>query len=635
MCGIAGGWWKQEPINIKDRLQYSLSKMKNRGPDDEGSEYFRSQFGMVALGHRRLSILDLSPAGHQPMHTADGHFSIVFNGEIYNYRELRIELESLGFEFTSNSDTEVLLNAWVQWREKCLDRLQGMFAFVVYDHRNQTLVAVRDAFGIKPFFYYIDDDRFIFASQQDALIILRGDPVEADWQRGYDYLVHRDYDSQERTFIRGVKHLMPGCWFKVNLESGRTTEPEFWWQPVIKQTSKLTFSQAAETVREKFLENIRLHLRSDVPIGAALSGGIDSSAVVCAMRYIEPELPINTFSFIAKGSELSEEHWVDRINDFTGANAHKFTVTGEELGRDVDAILQAQGEPFGSTSMYAQYRVFQHAREHGVVVILDGQGADELLAGYNGQPGQRLLSLLEQCKLISALKFSVKWNRWQIRNYKPSWMHLGRILLPDTSYAMARKLLGRNFQPPWLKTKLLRDAGINFNENRYTLKRDGRGRRVIEQMANSLQFRGLPALLRHGDRSSMKFSVESRVPFLTIPMAELLYSLPEEYLISNTGETKHIFRAAMRGIVPNDVLDRRDKIGFETPERDWLFAISAQLRQWLQSSSHIPFINNQELIKAFDSVVESKQNFSEPLWRWINYVRWYDNVILCRPTCND
>ncbi|SOY82786.1 Asparagine synthetase [Cupriavidus taiwanensis] len=623
MCGIVGGFWKRPDQQLEKRLAAALAAMHHRGPNDRGFDLHPSAHGVVVLGHTRLSIIDLTSGGHQPMVSADERYAMVFNGEIYNYRELREELRSLGHVFRSDSDTEVLLSAWAQWQKKCLPRLEGMFAFVVHDRLENRLTFVRDAFGIKPLFYEQHGDRTYFASEHPALLALRGTRHELDWQRSYDYLVHGDYDSTERSFIAGVKHLAPGHLLETDLSSGTPGTPERWWRPDTRQHSKLSFIQAAEAVREQFLQNIRLHLRSDVALGAALSGGVDSSAVVCAMRHVEPDLPIHTFSYIAQGSDLSEESWADSINQHVGARPHKVTASADELYRDLDQMIQAQGEPFGSTSIYAQYRVFQLAREHGVTVTLDGQGADELLAGYSGYPGYRLLSLLGNGGPFAAHAFAREWSRWPGRSYRLACMELGRIVLPDQLYSSARKALGRDFAPPWLKVGMLADAGVALKESRSGLSVQGRGRRVMEQLAKSLQERGLPALLRHADRNAMRFSVESRVPFLTVPMANLLLSLPEEYLIAGNGETKSVFRAAMRGIVPDSVLDRKDKIGFATPERDWLMSLSSKLRVWLQDSHAIPFIHRDALLESFDAVMAGKARFTWQVWRWVNFVRWH------------
>lgn len=623
MCGIAGGWWVKPPKEIDKNISDSLEKIAHRGPNDRGAESFRYKDGVVVLAHTRLSIIDLSSGGHQPMYSPSGDYGIIFNGEIYNYKELKAELISHGVSFRSDSDTEVLLAAWEKWGLSTLPKLDGMFAFVVFDKTSNKLTCVRDAFGIKPFFYSRSSAYFVFASEQGAVLKLRDEKAKINWQRSYDYLVHGDYDSTEETFVAGIKHLMPGYFVEISLDDHLQNEPQEWWKPDLSQSSRLSFSSAAEAVREKFLQNTRLHLRSDVPLGAALSGGIDSSAVVCAIKHVEPSINLNTFSYIANNSRLSEEKWVDVINGYTSSKAHKTFASGEDLRRDLDKMIEVQGEPFGSTSIYAQYRVFQLAKENGITVTLDGQGADELMAGYHGYPGHRLLSLIEERRFIEAHRFARRWGRWPGRSYKMALMYLGRLTLPDSVYEFTRGYLGRSFKPSWLKTELLIENGVRLSEGRVHLSHDGHGRRVVEGMARAIKGRGLPGLLRHGDRNSMAFSIESRVPFLTVSLANLLYSLPEEYLISANGETKSVFREAMRGIVPDEILNRKDKVGFATPEEDWLLGMADLVRDWLQNADNIEFLDREELLKAFDAVASGKTRFSWQVWRWVNFVRWF------------
>lgn len=623
MCGIAGGWWPN-PALAQKQLPQALSAMRRRGPDDQGLELYPFDPAVVALGQVRLSIIDLSAAGHQPMHTRDGRWSIVFNGEIYNYRELRTELARLGHGFTSDTDTEVLLAAWTQWGASCLPRLTGMFAFAVLDKQTATLTCVRDAFGIKPFFYAAEDGRsFAFASELPALLPLLPTKPALNWQRAYDYLVHGDYDSTPDTFFAGVHQLPPGHWLQINTATGQIHAPQQWWSPNIIERPDWRFADAMEQVREQFLQNIRLHLRSDVPLGAALSGGIDSSAVVCAMRHVEPDLPIHTFSFIAKGSDVNEEHWVDRVNAHVGAIAHKMTVTGTELAQDLDDMIRAQGEPFGSTSIYAQYRVFQLAKENGITVTLDGQGADEMLAGYSGYPGQRLRSLVETGHWTNAWQFARNWAQWPGRSRAFAGKALGAQLSEGGLYQALRALHAGETNPHWLNTAALQEHGVHTRYPRIQPMHTARGRRVVAELALALQQRGLPALLRHGDRNSMRFSVESRVPFLTLAMVNLLLSMPENFLISPQGETKSVFRAAMRGIVPDEVLDRRDKIGFATPEQDWLLGMAPTVRQWLQADLNLPFLDQTKILQEFDAIVAGKKPFSWQVWRWVNFCRWH------------
>lgn len=622
MCGIVGGWWPQS-TNATAGLPRALQKIVHRGPDDRGYQLYPMGSAAVVLGHTRLSIIDLSAAGHQPMHSPDGRWAIVFNGEVYNYRELRAELQAHGHRFTSDSDTEVLLAAWAQWGTACLPRLVGMFAFVVLDKTQGTLHCVRDAFGIKPFFYTASGGQFAFASELPALLELLPGKPQLNWQRAYDYLVHGDYDSTPDTFYEGVHHLPPGHWLQVNAATGQAGTPQRWWQPQIEERPGWRFGDAVGQVREQFLQNIRLHLRSDVPLGAALSGGIDSSAVVCAMRHVEPDLPIHTFSFIAPGSDVNEEHWVDRVNTHVGAIAHKVSATGADLARDLDDMIRAQGEPFGSTSIYAQYRVFQLARESGITVTLDGQGADEMLAGYSGYAGQRLRSLLEAGQLKAAWQFWNAWAQWPGRSRMLGAKMWVAQMTDGPLHDWLRKLNGWDAAPPWLNTAILREHGVALRTPNLRPEVVQPGRRVVAELAHSLAVRGLSSLLRHGDRNSMRTSLESRVPFLTLDMVNLLLSMPEQFLISMQGQTKRVFRAAMRGIVPDDILDRRDKIGFATPEQDWLLSIAGQVREWLHADLKLPFLRQTQMLTTFDEIAAGRRPFSWQVWRWVNFCRWH------------
>lgn len=636
MCGIFGYYSinsTSDRITLKERLIAAETALQHRGPDDRGLESFlvsQSKGGWpyeLTLGQTRLSVIDLSLGGHQPLQSPNGRFTIVFNGEIYNYRELRQELISHSCVFNTDSDTEVLLAVWSHWGLSGLSRLTGMFSFAVYDRQKSSLIMVRDAFGIKPFFYSRSDGDFAFASEVPALTALLPVKPSLNWQRAYDYLVHGDYDSNVSTLFKGVFHLAPGHFIELDLATGALCEPKRWWKPNIEQRSDISFSQASEMVREYFLDNISLHLRSDVPLGAALSGGVDSSAVVCAIRHIEPKLPIHTFSFIASGSDVNEEHWVDRVNAHVDGISHKVHVTAQELATDLDDMIKSQGEPCGSTSIYAQYRVFKLAKEHGMTVILDGQGADEMLAGYNGYPGLRLLSLLETGRILDACKFLNDWSQWPGRSKMLGLKALMGQLTEGSLYAGLRRLNGDQHRPKWLNEHVLRDGGVSLSYPDKAPEDTLRGRRVVAELAASLSQRGLNAILRHGDRNSMRFSIESRVPFLTTDFADLLLSLPEHYLIGPNGETKRVFRAAMRGVMPDDVLDRRDKIGFATPEQAWLLSMADTVREWLREDLRLPFLNHIEVLREFELIISGKREFSWQVWRWINFFRWYKHFI--------
>lgn len=621
MCGLIGAFWVSPPLDAEARLSSGIEALKQRGPDDQGYEFYHLPDGTLALGHTRLSIIDLSSGGHQPMSSANGRYTIVYNGEIYNYRELREELKLLGYQFCTNSDTEVLLASWIIWGAKCLDSLRGMFAFVVYDHIAGTLTCVRDAFGIKPFYYRMDGDDFLFASEVPALLALMQQRPPFNLQRVYDYLLQGSYDDSAETFFAGVQQLLPGHILTMSLIDPGSTVIHRWWWPSIAERSDLSFDEAAAKMRSMFLDNIRLHLRSDVPLGAALSGGVDSSAVVCAIRHVSPDIPIHTFSYVARGTDVDEEYWADLVNAHVGAISHKVVVTPEELAEDMDDLICIQGEPFGSTSLYAQYRVFRLARDNGVTVTIDGQGADEMLAGYSGYPGPTMFSLIEKGKFIELFKFIGAWSRWPGRSYSQCLTALFSEVVPRRLRGFARRCAGRDPSPEWLNASFLKEHGVVSSTYKERFA-DARGRRLVAMLRQTLAGKGLNSLLRHGDRNSMRWSVESRVPFLTTDMAEFLLSLPEHYLISREGETKHILRAAMRGIVPDEILDRKDKVGFATPEQAWLNRLGNKVFDWLDAAEVLPFLDAANCKLEVKAMLEGQKPFNFQAWRLINFCRW-------------
>lgn len=632
MCGILGYYFfdlDQDTADPNRRLKTALDSLNHRGPDDRGIESFRIYFdanhsqGILTLGHTRLSIIDLSPGGHQPMQSIDGRYTIVFNGEIYNYREIRQELIGFGYSFRTESDTEVLIAAWAHWGVEGLRRLTGMFAFAIFDRLNQTLTLVRDAFGIKPIYYSFVDHKIFFASEISPLLILMGKGPRANIERAYQFIIYGRYENPTDTFFKNIVQLPPRSYLEIDLTSHSICHPKVWWNPSIEENSQLSFNDAADCFRELFLKNVRLHLRSDVPFGAALSGGVDSSAIVCAIRHIEPQVPLHTFTYKATGSNLSEEYWADRVNSYTNSISHKIEIRSNEFINDMHDLIRTQGEPFGTTSIYAQYRVFRKAKEAGITVILDGQGADELLAGYDGYPDQYIRSLLDRNKYTEALRFILQWSKWPDRSYKRALFNLGESYFPRRFTKYLYNNLGRNVNPLWLNDELLNDENINLlPPMKSSMTDEGDGRRLSEKLRDSLTNISLPLLLRFEDRNSMRWSIESRVPFLTTETAEFLLSLPESFLLSPTGETKRIFRAAMRDIVPDEILERRDKIGFVTPEGNWINDDSFPLKDLLSYSNDIPLFNFKELQSYLERATLDQPSYKPEVWRALQYITW-------------
>lgn len=629
MCGILGAVRANDKAASfsQQNVQNALNLLAHRGPNDQGLEYLHAANSEIIFGHTRLSIIDLSAGGHQPMHSACGTLSIVFNGEIYNYRELRQTLIQGGKVFKTDSDTEVLLSCWQTWGIGCLKHLRGMFAFAVLDRSKSRLFCVRDAFGIKPFFSQYNKGEFLFASELPAVLAMSQTTNRLNHQRAFDYLIHGAYDDDNSTFIQGIESLPAGHWMELDLtENQQQPRAQRWWWPSTIERFSGNFEQAAEQFRSLFIDSIKLHLRSDVAVGAALSGGLDSSAVVCGMRHIDPTLPINTFSYIARGQEGDEESWVDLVNEKVKAQCYKVLVSGHELANDIDDLIATQGEPFYSTSVYAQYRVFKLAKEQGVTVTLDGQGADELLAGYNGYPGPRLRSLLQQRRVRDMVQFIQAYSKWPGRSKKHAVQALIAQYVPPSLHALALKLVGRNPAPTWINrhaVEAMHLAQGNYPEKLLVNEDNPKGRYLMGTLRQSLTGGALGSLLRHGDRNSMRWAVESRVPFLNTDIAEFLLSLPEHFLISSQAETKHVMRRGLQGIVPQNILERKDKVGFATPEAIWLQQLGEKrILAWLEGSSHISLLNGKACHEEIQQIMKGTRPFSYRAWRLINLCRW-------------
>jgi asparagine synthase (glutamine-hydrolysing) len=633
MCGIAGFANADGSIDsaLFDRL---ARRIDHRGPDDSGYLYYSPDglqlsrelrcagpLGRCALASRRLAILDLGEQGWQPMGTSDGRYYIVFNGEIYNYLELRHQLESAGHQFRSQSDTEVLLTAFAYWGKNALTRLVGMFAFAILDTIERRLFLARDFFGIKPLYYTIWRGGFVFSSEIKSLLELPDLKRRANPNKIYLYLRFGETDQSPETLLEEIQQLPPGHYMEVPLDHTYTSNPICYWKPSLGRPLDISFEEAASRLRDLFLESVRLHLRSDVPVGAALSGGIDSSSIVAAMRHLQGRnLEIHAFSFIANDPQISEERWIELLGRSAGVVIHKVRASPGGLTHDLDALITSQDEPFGSTSIYAQYRVFQVARQTGIKVMLDGQGADEILGGYRYFLAARLASLIRQAKWSDAVSFLRKAST--APGTGAFWL-LSRSadhLLPESLKQLARRSIGRDLIPHWLNTAWFADRGV---VPRSSNRRNGHDV-LRRQMLETTMETSLPHLLRYEDRNSMAFSIESRVPFLTPRFVNFTLSLPEQFVIAPDGTSKAVFRRAMRGLVPDEILNRRDKIGFATPERAWL----TELRPWVEQClvgegmARLPPLDRSGIHHEWEQILRGKRSFGAHIWRWINLSKW-------------
>ncbi len=652
MCGILGAVSNNKVTT--NNFKNALNKLIHRGPDDEGYLLFNrdeilqcsgpdtveplkqqipsidevSNFKpFLFLGHRRLSIIDLSPMGHQPMEYNNGNLWIVYNGEIYNYIELKTELEKEGFIFKTHSDTEVILASYLKWGYECLNKFNGMWAFCIWDKKKNILFCARDRFGVKPFYYFFDGENFAFGSEIKALIDLPFVNTAPNSESIIPYLYFGLHDFGEQTFFQGIKQLLPGHFLIFDINT-KNLEIKRYYE--IRFNSELgTYDEGkAKLYSEEFFnlfkDAVRLRLRSDVSVGTSLSGGLDSSSIVCMMSHLlktEPEYQkvtgkkIKSFTADFHNFHLSEKRYVDEIlSHYDNIEGYFVYPDADMLKKDLYDLIYHQEEPFCSLSIYAQYCVMRLAKNNGVKVLLDGQGGDELLAGYirkhvpifwaNCISEGKILNFLKEKKLLNI--------RYLISTFF--------LFLPE------------NIQYKYLK---------NFVYNRYHVKDDKKIENEIsnylfkgfenlslnENLKNEIKYR-LPRLLKYEDRNSMTFNIETRLPFLDYRVVEFLLNLPAVYKIHN-GYSKWILRESMGNILLEKIKIRKDKIGFEVPQKELLESSHLWDKEIYKDEFVLDFltgyININKITSNFDNLLkkETRELFKGILWRTCNLGLWW------------
>jgi asparagine synthase (glutamine-hydrolysing) len=660
MCGIFGTWHidgKQVDL-IKTRRVTTL--LQHRGPDDEGYLFINTKSGRwearrgkdtmlglqmphveeglkysynMALGFRRLSIIDLSFGGHQPMSSEDGSLWIVFNGEIYNYLEIRKELELVGYCFKTQTDTEVILYAYEEWGTDCLNRFNGMWAFCIWDSKKKRIFCARDRAGIKPFYYTFSAQKFVFASEIKALLALDETPPEPNDQIVADYLFSGFLDHTEETFFKNIYQLRPGEYLLIE---GERLNLRPYWDIEPKEVRLAKESDYGERFYELLEDSIRLRLRSDVPVGSCLSGGLDSSSIVCIAnklmfdgRNIDPRLvgeKQKTFSSCFENHVYDERKFIELVIYQTGAEKNYVFPRPEDLLNDVEKLIWHHDEPFGSTSIYAQWNVMKLAKERGVTVLLDGQGADELLGGYLPSFYYLFGQLLKNNHLRCLMEEINQFRKKHWIPVKPLLMGILTVLLPN-----------------WLKSPLKRKVmgGLEWASADFR-KRYFRTFPIPGKFENDLDnhlyhiFRSmtLPALLHYEDRNSMAFSLETRLPFLDYRLVEFIFSVPTNEKIRG-GMTKVILRNALRGFLPEAIRNRVDKMGFVTPEDIWFRTILRDhVDEIIRSKSFAQkkYFNINKVKRAFDQHCWGKTNISFTIWRWVNLELWFRAFIDRKPS---
>lgn len=567
MCGIAG------LVSFQGSVERSLVKkmtdtIAHRGPDGEGC--WISDDGQTGLGHRRLSIIDLSVAAAQPMADVSERYVITFNGEIYNYLELRKELLSSGVTFRTESDTEVLLALYIQHGEKCVDFIDGMFAFVIRDNKERSLFIARDRFGEKPLYYYKDQKRFVFASEMKAIFA-------ADVKKEYDpkrlhyylsYNLYQDPNDAGSTFFRDIRQLEPGHFMTVNAE-GIVKQTKYWEVSAEKQ---IQISEA--DAREKFdfllRRSIERRLRSDVPVGSSLSGGLDSSTIVLLINKMKlPGQEQKTFSARFKNFDRDEGKYIDLILNSARDIRGFATWPDESAMEDLDRIWFHQEEPFGSASIVAQWAVMKLAKENNVTVLLDGQGADEILGGYR----TFFSPLLNRLYANRDSRFEEERKALEgSRNFQYTAGTSTRMMLRYPRMFGTLSATKRLFVKPPAKTVQQPKYNPDFAKQVKEWTHPLQG--IYNDDVKKLQKRifeqsGFSPLLRYADRNSMAFSRELRLPFLEHELVEFCISLPDHFKISN-GWTKRLLRDTYAKLLPEDICWRKDKVGFEAPQSVWM-----------------------------------------------------------------
>jgi asparagine synthase (glutamine-hydrolysing) len=603
MCGIAGSaGHAPDP----EALAAMAECMVARGPDGQGTWHDDD----VGLAFRRLAIIDLDDRSNQPMHLGPLH--LVFNGEIYNYLELRAELRNRGHAFETEGDAEVLLHAWAEWDEHALDRLNGMFAFAIWDDRARRLTLARDPFGEKPLYYVrTASGGLVFGSEVKALRVDSHVEAREDRRALEAFVAHGVMPPPERSFFAGVARLPAGHrlhW------TARSVDVRRYWRPRTVDVAP-SYAEAILQVRDLLLDSIRLRLRSDVPVGTSLSGGIDSSSIVALSAELAGDHRRHAFTARFLGYERDEWRHAQAAATAAGVERHhSVEPVAQEALADLPELVLDHEEPVGSLSIYAQWRVNRAARDQGIVVLLDGQGGDELFAGYSVAAGFALRSA-GVAQLLEALR------------HRPATelAGIGRSLAMDHLGGALRRAYRRRTMSPYADGSLAADASLGEPPQPAAWMREADPLRR-ELLAESF-LTSLPELLRYADRSSMAHSREVRLPFLDPRVADLAFSLPAAFLYRD-GAAKAIVRDAVRGVVPDSILARRDKVGFEPPQARWL--AEPVFREHIREVMLDPIARQRGLYdpRAVEADVRAgRWRDHRAIWRAFNAELWLRSLI--------
>lgn len=612
MCGIAGIILKQKVnFNLNQKIVAMTDALSHRGPDGEGfilagdqtitphfntlkQNYNRADINYIpktsvqhsdlnsflAFGHRRLSIIDLSETGHQPMCNANGKTWITFNGEIYNYLEIKADLKKNGHSFISESDTEVVLAAYKEWGFNCVERFNGMWSFCIYDSEKQLCFASRDRLGVKPFYYINNNNLLAFSSEQKAFIKAELIAAKINNNALHNYLINGLLETNSTNFFEGINELMPGNNLVFNLKTQELKITTYYnlTEHITLTNDRLSEKELIDKIAYTFENSVKLRLRSDVEVGTCLSGGIDSSALAVTISEITKQ-PLYCFTSIFKNQSINEEHFADSVANKIKAKHFKVEPTLEGFLEEIDSLIYSQDVPIWDTSTYAQYKVMELAKKNNIKVVLDGQGADELFGGYHHHFLAKWNNLFSQGHFMSGLN-EILASKKTISN--PLQFFLKERIKQKKYFN--KKHFDQFFKPEFLTSSEIKNPSVYFNS-------------VNEQLVEDIYQTRLKSFLKCEDRCGMWHSVESRTPFADdIELINLLFSFNGNKKIKN-GVSKYLLREVVKNKLPEEIYNRYDKKGFETPMQQWMQKLRPQLLSEIKAAN-FDFVNQNELEKT-------------------------------------
>ncbi|MBV6478863.1 MAG: Asparagine synthetase [glutamine-hydrolyzing] 1 [Ignavibacteria bacterium] len=647
MCGICG------IVSFRDNIDFEIVRKMNdaiahRGPDDEGYVCYSSNSKNIIevkrnnlseslsaagktnvhLGHRRLSIIDVSESGHQPFKDKSGKYFLSFNGEIYNYIELKNELEKKGYSFTSGADTEVLLFMYLEYGEDCLKYLNGMWSFVILDTVKNVLFGSRDRFGVKPFYFFQNEKYFIFSSEIKSLIKAPQIYREINEEALFDYLTLGRLTNENTTLFKGLIELEPSVVFNLNLNNFEFKKRKYYnlkYTLDYERYEQVKSKKYIEEIKEKIFNAVNIRLRSDVKVGSCLSGGVDSSSIVCVINSLLKDHSISqvgdrqqVFTSVFPGRKIDESKWASMIVDATETEWFKTYPESEDLLKDLETLVYVQDVPFGSTTIYSQFRVMKLAAENGIKVLLDGQGGDELFSGYvyfYRSFFNELIGRGDFKTLMSEFNNLQNSPIGKSDFFRGILMSFAKLYLPD---GIKRKLFDLKIKENTLLEKNFYGKYMqNLKRGRFE-EHTNLNQALFDQFTRT----SLKELLKYEDRNSMNFSIEARTPFSDdVNLIDYVFSIPSVYKIHN-GWSKYLLRESMKGIVPEPIRMRTDKLGFATPEYDWMNAIKDNLKIYFTKDLD-QYFNTKEILDNWDQIFTNqfKTGFTT-IWRYLNFAVW-------------